>query len=57
MQPLTYIFENAGKTSSKRICDTAVRPRSGPENVAAICTPSPDTDLRFANLRFGNPRA
>ena len=36
--------------------DFAVRPLSGPENVAEICAPSPDTNLCFANLRFGNPR-
>ena len=50
-------LKNMGETSSKRISgsDFVVCPRSGHENVAEICAPSPDTNLRFANLRFGNP--
>ena len=50
-------FKNTGKTSSRRISgrDFAVRPRSGRENVAEICTLFPVTNLRFANLRCGHP--
>ena len=45
-------FENTGKTSTKwiSVSDFAVRPRSGPENVAETCT----TNLRLTNLRLGN---
>ena len=58
MDTTLFLIKNTGKTSSKRISgsDFAVRPRSGPGNVAEICALSPDTNLRFANLRFGNPR-
>ena len=56
MQPLTYVFKTLEKTSTKwtSVSDFAVRPRSGRENVAETCTPSPDTNLRLTNLRLGN---
>ena len=51
MQPLTYVFKNTGKTSTKwiSVSDFAVRPRCGRENVAETCTPSPDTNLRLTS--------
>ena len=42
-------LKNTGKTSTEwiSVSDFAVRPRSGLENVAETCTPSPDTNLRY----------
>ena len=39
------------------VSDCAVRPRSGRENVAETCAPSPDANLRLTNLRLGNARS
>ena len=49
-------LKNTGKTSTKwiSVSDFAVRPRSGRENVAETCIPSPDTSLRLTNLPLGN---
>ena len=58
MQPLTYVLKTLEKqvVNGSPVVTLQCVSRSGPENVAEICTPSPDTNLRFANLRFGNPR-
>ena len=49
-------LKETGKTSTKwiSVSECAVRPRSGRENVAETCAPSPDTNLRLTNLRLGN---
>ena len=51
-------LRNTGKTSTKwiSVSDCAVRPRSGRENVAETCAPSPDANLRLTNLRLGCKR-
>ena len=54
VQPLTYVLKD-WKNKRISVSDCSVRPRSGRENIAEICTPPPVTNLRLANLRLGNP--
>ena len=54
MQPLTYVLKTLEKQAVNGfpIATLHCVPHSGRETVAEMCTLSPDTDLRFANLRL-----